>query len=240
MIDLNSKSKESVSDHINGHIDNALTARPEKRRTYLGASSLGKACARSIQYEFLGTPKEKEFSGQTLRIFALGHILEEEAVKWFRQAGFDLRNAKPDGSQYGFETGGGKISGHVDGVICGGPDVGLTWPCLWEMKSANNTKFNAMVKHGVKKANPVYYAQVNLYMAYMDLADNPAVFTVINKNTSQLHHEIITFDGKVAQDTSDKAVRILQAGEQMLPRISDDPSYFQCNWCEFAQRCHYS
>ncbi len=111
-------------------------------------------------------------------------------------------------------------------------------PCLWEAKSANQSRFNSFKKHGVKKTNPQYYAQANLYMAYMELTDAPAVFTVINKNDAEIYHELIPFDAEEAQRISDRAVNIIQAGSQMLPRISDDPGWFECKWCSYAQLCH--
>ena len=240
MIDLNSKSKESVSDDINENIDDAIIGVKRSKRTYLGASMLGKECIRQVQYDFHHTPVDdgKGFSAKTYRIFELGHILEESMVKWFRDGGFDLRNEKPNGEQFGFEAANGVVQGHIDGVFCGGPPV-MKYPALWEAKTMAQTKFNAFKKHGVAKSHPVYAAQVALYQAYMDLSENPAILTAINKNTSELHHEVIPFNGKLAQDTSDRAVRIIQAGEQVLPRISNDPDYYLCKWCDYGQRCHY-
>ena len=241
MINLNSgsqKSKNPQSDTINEHIDAAIVAKHAKqeRRKYLGASSLGKACSREIQYEYLQTPREKGFSGRVLRIFALGHNLEDKIVKDFRNAGYDLRNEK-NGEQFGFSTAGGKISGHIDGVLCGGPE-GIEYPALWECKTMAEKKYNDFVKNGVAKSHPVYAAQVAMYQAYMNLTENPAVLTSVNKNTSAYHHEIIPFNPQLAQETSDKAVNILQAGDVMLPRISDDPGWWQCRFCDFQRRCH--
>jgi hypothetical protein len=245
MINLNSgsqKSKNPQSDTINEHIDAAIVAKREAvpRRKYLGASMLGKSCARAVQYEFLQTKKDpgSDFSARVYRIFQMGHELEEDIVQWFRDAGFDLRNEKPNGEQFGFETAGGLIQGHIDGVFCGAPEGSdLTVPCLWECKSANQSKFNSFKKHGVKKANPQYYAQANLYMAYMELSDAPAVFTVINKNDAEIYHELIPFDAEEAQRISDRAVNIIQAGETLLPRVSDDPGWFECRWCSYQKRC---
>jgi hypothetical protein len=241
MIDLNKSKAKGVSADINRLIDQAILDTPRNKRKYLGASSLGGPCTRQIQYVYLDAPVDegKGFSAKTYRIFSLGHILEDEMVRWFRDAGFDLRNEKKTGEQFGFSIADDRVQGHIDGVICGGPDV-ITYPCLWEAKTMANTKFNAFKKHGVAKSHPQYYAQVALYQAYMDLTDNPAILTSINKNTSEIHHEIIPFDADIAQKTSDKAVRILQAGEQMLPRASNDPDYWLCRFCDFKSRCHYA
>ena len=68
------------------------------------------------------------------------------------------------------------------------------------------------VSKGVTHAKPIYAAQIALYQAYMDatvpgLADNPALFTAINKDTAELHHELVPFDGDLAQRMSDRGVR---------------------------------
>jgi len=239
MIDLNHKKPDDTSARINDLIDAAIINVPQEVRNYLGASSLGKSCSRQIQYEYLKTPKDEGagFSARTYRIFQIGHILEAEIIRYFRNAGFDLRNEKPGGGQFGFEVAGGRIAGHIDGVFCGGPDVGLQYPALWECKTMSAKKWNAFVKHGVAKSSPVYAAQIALYQAYMDLP-NPAVLTAINKDDSSIYHEIVPFDGKLAQDTSDKAVNILKAGTIMLSRISDDPDWFECKWCDYRKQCH--
>jgi hypothetical protein len=36
------------------------------------------------------------------------------------------------------------------------------------------------------------------------LADNPALFTAINKGSAKLHHELVPFDAEVAQRMSDR------------------------------------
>jgi hypothetical protein len=49
-------------------------------------------------------------------------------------------------------------------------------------------------------SKPVYAAQLAVYQAYMEssvagLSANPALFTAINKDTAELHHELVPFDG---------------------------------------------
>ena len=105
-------------------------------------------------------------------------------------------------------------------------------------------KTGVTVKNGVANAKPVYAAQIALYQAYMDasvpgLATNPALFTAINKDTAELHHELVPFDAELAQRMSDRAVRILQATDagDLLPRIARERDFFECRTCAFAQRC---
>ena len=211
-----------------------------ERRKYLGASSIGDECARKIQYRYLNYPIDegRDFSAQTLRIFEFGHVIEEYAAKWLRDAGFDLRTEDSMGKQFGFSIANDEIKGHIDGVICDGP-VAMGYPCLWENKSANDKKFKDFVRHGVTKANPTYAAQLALYQAYMELSENPALFTVVNKNTSEIYYELVPFNAELAQSSSDKAVNILTASKagDILPRIAQNKDFFLCKFCDYRETC---
>ena len=234
-------SPEPTGARINNRIDDALVAARARQRPrdYLGASRIGEPCSRRLVYEFTRTPEDpgKEIKGQSLRIFAAGHVFEDLAIRWLRQAGFDLRTERRDGGQFGFETAGGRIRGHVDGVIVGGPDVGLTWPVLWEHKALNARSWSETAKKGVQISKPIYYGQLQIYMAYMGLG--AALFTALNKNTCELHHEPVAFDPATAQALSDKAVDVLRAADsgELLPRIAASPDFYLCRFCPFAQRC---
>ena len=96
MLDFN--HTPSFADRVNDAVDAALTAENAagRPRDYLGGSRLGHACERALQFEFTATPKDEgqDFSGQVLRIFAIGHELEDLAIRWLRGAGFDLYTQK--------------------------------------------------------------------------------------------------------------------------------------------------
>jgi len=99
------------------------------------------------------------------------------------------------------------------------------------------TKLTDLVKKGLRESKPVYWAQVHIYMAYMELAC--CLFTALNKDTQELYHELVSFDASLAQSTSDKAVNILQATDagQQLPRIAANPDFYLCLCCPYAERC---
>lgn len=251
MIDLNCGSgfvygrdrlaATSPAQRINALIDGALIERNrlQRPRDYLGGSRIGEACARKLVYELTNVPIHggKGFDGRMLRIFDAGHQFEELSIRWLRAAGFDLRDRGQDGRQFGFSIAGGRIRGHVDGVIVAGPDVGITWPALFEHKSLNAKSWADLVKRGVELSKPIYYAQLQIYMAYMDLAT--ALFTAVNKDTQALHHEIVGFDPSTAQALSDKAVHIIRAAEagEVPPRIAENPDFHLCRWCFYAKHC---
>jgi hypothetical protein len=251
MLDLNHNSgfvygrratdPEPLGARINTCVDTALEAERQKQRPrdYLGASRIGEPCARRLVFEFTKTPVDpgKDLEGRTLRIFEAGHVFEDLAIRWLRLAGFDLRTQTREGGQFGFETAGGRIRGHVDGVIVGGPEVGLAWPVLWEHKALKASSWSDTAKKGVRLSKPVYFGQMQIYMAYMGLGS--ALFTALNKDTCELYHEHLPFDPPTAQALSDKAVAVLRAADagELLPRIATSPDFYLCRFCPFSARC---
>ena len=233
MIDFNSVSR--FSDRINQYIDAGLEAVPQEKRSYLGGSRLGVECERALQYEYFHTPKEKGFTGRTLRIFARGHWIESAMLGWLRQGGFIIK-----GEQDGFSSMGDKIAGHIDGVFIGGPESVGPYPRLWECKGVQNKDWKALVKDKLRKQYPVYWAQCQTYMAFMKLTENPAMFSAVNMNTMEIYWEEVQFDLAEAQRLSDKAVRIILACQDgvQLPKISNDPAFYRCKWCAWGGRCH--
>jgi hypothetical protein len=200
-----------------------------------------------LQFEFTATPKDEgaDFGGQTLRIFAIGHALEDLAIRWLRAAGLDLYTRKDDGGQFGFSVAGGRVRGHVDGIVADAPAaLGLRVPALWECKTMNAKNWRETVAKGVAVAKPVYAAQIALYQAYMEatvpgISAAPALFTAINKDTAELLHELVPFDAGLAQRMSDRAVRILRATDagELLPRVATFRDFLDCRFCPWAERC---
>jgi len=250
MLDFN--HTQSFAERLNDVIDRSLQSEnaATPRREYLGGSRIGHSCERALQFEYAGAPKDEgsDFSGKTLRIFSIGHALEYLVVSWLRKAGLELFTRKgnnPDGEQFGFKVANDSIRGHVDGIINSAPEaLNLGVPALWECKTMNAKNWRETVKHGVCASKPVYAAQIALYQAYMDssvpgLAKNPALFTAINKDTAELHHELVPFNADLAQRMSDRAVRILSAcdADELLPRITRDRDHFECRMCSYANRC---
>jgi hypothetical protein len=217
-------------------IDNSLIQSDEEPRQYLGASLLGNKCARCIQFTFLGATPDKPDTGQQKRIFEIGHVLENVMAQWLRNTGFELETRDESGQQFGFTQADGRIQGHVDGILRGGP-LDLKYPVLWEAKTMKSAVWRDLVKDKLEIANPQYFAQVQLYMAYMKLSQ--CFFTSLNKDTAELYHELISFNPATASHYSDRAVAILKATEsnEFLPRIATRPDWFECKMCRFYNTC---
>ena len=260
MIDLNHTSgcqyegpsrAPGIGVAINAAIDAALVARDRAQppRRYVSTSGLGRECLRQIQYDYLAVPKDegREFEPETLRIFEAGHRGEDVVAAWLRAAGFDLRTQRSDGRQFGFSALDGRFRGHIDGCLVGGP-VAMEFPALWENKALGAASWKEVVKKGVVLAKPIYAAQIALYQAYLDLP-NPALFTALNRDTWELHCELVPFDAALAQRASDRAVLIVRASDaqELLPRAAADRSSAICRggktggeWhppCAWQDRC---
>ena len=240
MMDFNSSS--SVSGQISTLIDLGLQKKrsKEKSRQYLGASRLGVSCERALQYEYAQAPVDpgRETEGRILRIFERGHVSESSMVAWLREAGFDLRTHKANGEQFGFSTANGRLQGHIDGVFVGGPE-GFAYPALWESKCLSSKSWRDLEKNKLAVSKPVYAAQVAVYQAYLELYENPAIFTAVNADTMEIYAELVPFDAALAQRMSDRGVKVItttDAGE-LLPRSYTDPTHFECKFCSWQDRC---
>lgn len=234
------KDWQTTSAQFSEILDRTMKAArdADPRRPYLGGSVVGRPCEREIAYQFHGTPMDQGktgFSGQLYRIFDRGHKGEERVASYIRLAGFDLATEKQDGGQFGFYAMGGKFRGHIDGIVLGGP-LPLPYPMLWENKILNNKSWNDTFDNGVKASKPVYYTQMQIYMAYMEL-DN-ALFTAENADSCEIFSEVVPFDADHAQAMSDRAVRIVcSSSPEELARCAREPEDYRCRMCDFAKRC---
>ena len=173
-----------------------------------------------------------------LRIFERGHRTEDMVIRWLRMAGFTLKTEDANGHQFGFSVAGGRLRGHVDGVLIAGPD-GFAYPSLWENKCVNAKSWRDLEKHKLAVSKPIYAAQIRLYQSYLELHEHPALFTAVNADTMEIYAELIPFDAALAQRMSDRGARVITATEagDLLPRSFTDSTHFECKFCAWADRC---
>lgn len=243
MINLNSSS--SLGDRLNDRIDAAmaLAHAAETPREYLGASILGEPCERAVQYRHMRVPPDqgKGFPPRVLRCFERGHWAEAYAIRLLRYAGFVLLENDPEtGGQWEFSALGGQVQGHADGVIVmwrGDGPAPIRLPALWECKCLNNKSWGKSRRDKLRVAHPRYYAQMQLYMGGLGLEQG--LFTSLNADSMDLHHELVPFDQAAYQALLARASRILlaTAAGEMLPRGLGDASRIECKFCDWSERC---
>lgn len=240
MIDLNSSS--CFSDRVNWFVDRAMDARPDKKRDYLGVSAVGGHCERAVQYNALaiqGFIEGKVFEPRVRRIFHRGHQAEDWCVDWMRKAGFLLVNKDNDGNQFEVTFLDGYLRGHCDGIIAHfvGGESPVDLPALWECKCLGSRGWNGLKRDGVRKAYPAYHAQVQLYMYGLEL--ERCVFTALNADTMEMHHELVFADAEEARRMLMRVERIRQAIEhrELLPRGAATETDFTCKFCDYKEMC---
>lgn len=221
-----------------------------------------KGCLRASQYTYLKTEKDFHFSEQQLRVFEFGNAIESLAKNWLRDFGFEILSKDDEGKQIGFSEADGRFRGKVDGIITSinesvytktsifvdhngiimrvYNDFIIHTPIIWECKSANNKNFMMIQEFGIKKIKPEYCNQIYLYQAFLEtkfpgVSKNYALITVVNKDTCSIYNELIGFNTNLAQKTSDRVAKIIEASEKntMLERTKS----FLCNSCHFRKKC---
>ena len=219
-------------------------ARKETPRDYLGFSAIGHPCSRKLWYDLHLDGSAKPHSASTLKMFADGHASEAIQARRFRMVdGVTLWIVDPDtGRQFGFSDLDGRFKGHMDGAIYGLLQAPKAWH-VWEHKCANEKKQAKLLsfksslgeKAALQAWDPVYYAQAVLYMHYSGMDRH--YLTCASPGTRHTISVRTNADTAFALVLRDKAERILNA-RAPLAKLSNDPAWWQCRWCEHHARCH--
>lgn len=202
-------------------------------RYYIGLSGLGNKCLRSLWFTFRWFSKG-ELPGRTNRIFRTGHLAEETMVEDLRSIGIECWNVLDDQDE--FIDLHGYAKGHPDGYARNIPGSEKT-DHLLEFKTMNDKSFKDVVKNGVQKSKPIYYAQMVLYMYKKGLTR--ALFMSINKNDSSYYTERVHANNNFAKELLSKGESVLFSEDfNDFPRIGNDsPSWYECKWCNYKDIC---
>lgn len=205
-------------------------------RSHLGASLIGKPCERALFYDFRWVTRAKH-EGRLLRLFETGQLEEARLVLNLRRVGATVLEVDPDtGRQFRVQAHGGHFGGSLDGVAINLLEAPKTWHVL-EFKTHSNKSFNELVAKTVRESKPQHFAQMQIYMHLMGMTR--AMYMAVNKDNDDLYIERVEVDTKYAKGLLAKAERIIFA-KDAPPRISDDPTWYQCRMCDHAPVCHGS
>ena len=162
---------------------------------------------------------------KTLRTFNIGHALEECMVEWLEKTG-----AKVAMRESGLKNSYGTSLGHIDGIAV---IDGVFY--LLEMKTTNDRRFKEWLKKGVPDN---YFAQVQLYMhhsAQLSSKGNQltkALFLVVNKNTSELHTEVVEYDKVYASLQTERIENLIASDAYPEPHKD-----WSCRFCDHRAVC---
>lgn len=206
-------------------IDDSFKDDDEKPRNYIGASSIGSDCLRQIWYQFKGV-KAESVPPKMRKNWAIGKALEKTIVEWIKQAGFKVETGNlefnHDGAPY--------FKGHFDGFL-----IYRKKKYILEVKTAKNASFGILKRKGLKEWQPIYYSQIQSYMGMSGILN--AVILVLNKDTGDLHDELIEFDAEHYSDLVLKA-KMIHSSPFEPPKINASPLYFKCKMCQYNKVCH--
>lgn len=203
-------------------------------RAHLGASVIGKDCERALWYDFRWVTRPRH-SGRVLRLFETGQLEEARLVRNLRRIGATVLEVDPEtGRQFQVSAHGGHFGGSLDGVAVGLPEAPKTWHVL-EFKTHSNKSFQDLVTKQVQQSKPQHYAQMQIYLHLMGLTR--ALYLAVAKDTDDVYAERVYADAEYAQRLLAKAARVIFT-DRAPPRISDDPTWFQCRYCDHAALCH--
>lgn len=203
-------------------------------RSHMGASGIGKDCARAIWYGFRWFTKP-HFEGRILRLFNRGHLEEARFIALLLSVDVKVFQQDENGKQFRISDAGGHFGGSGDGVAVGLPDIPPGMPCLLEFKTHGEKSFIKVAKEGVKSAKFEHYVQMNTYMRKMNLS--VALYGAVNKNTDELYLEIVPIDTLVGDQFIDRG-RQLVFMPQPPKKINESPGWFECKYCDHKPVCH--
>lgn len=206
----------------------------DEHRNHLGASLIGKECAREIWYDFRWVNKEP-FDGRMLRLFQTGHIQEGRFITYLRGIGCQVWEVDPQtGKQfriYGVQNHYGGSADSV-GILPYFPDL----PILLEFKTHNTKSFTHLVnKESVVLSKPQHFSQMSSYGKHYNF--RYGLYVAVNKNDDDIYYELVELDWRQAYDLTSKAQDIITS-QVPLQRISNNPSYYACKFCSKSNICH--
>ena len=207
-------------------------------RNHLGASEVGEPCWRQLWYKFRWVKLER-FDGRMMRLFNVGHSAEPRFVTYLRGIGFEVREIdEATGKQFRINGANGHYGGSLDGLCKAPARYELSEDIILSLSfKTNNTGqgYDKVSKEALSKAKPKHWAQECQYGYKMGI--RYCIYMIENKNDSDITFKVIELDWNYGRQLEDKATQIINSKEPP-PRISENPSMFDCKFCTFAGICH--
>lgn len=240
MINLSNKDdREKLEEIIEQEINEFCVKLYDdgEHRNHLGASIIGSPCSRQLWYTFRWCQRET-FDGRMHRLFNVGNEAEPRFIKYLKGIGFEIETIDPNtGKQFRMSGVNGHYGGSVDGRAKAPERFNLNKDLIFlaEFKTSNTARFGKVATEGVAKAKPDHYAQACQYGYKFNL--DYCLYLIENKNDSDITVKIFEIDKNYGQVLEKKAEDIIYA--KVPPaRISEQPSYFECKYCDYANICH--
>ena len=135
--------------------------------------------------------------------------------------------------QWAFVDHGGHYAGNSDGRVRG-PDLPEGWGGI-EFKTHSEKSFAELERKGVLTAKRQHYTQMQIYMHYNKLPW--CLYMAVNKNTDAIYTEVVFYKPELAEQYTELAGSLIHS-PTAPQRLSNDPSWFECRFCEYREICH--
>ncbi|WP_158282352.1 hypothetical protein [Azospirillum sp. TSO5] len=236
----------SIPDPTLEAADRALEVKGNRKPgPRLGMGVIGDECARKPFYQIRWVAPVF-FDATSIKRFDDGHRTEDLMAERLRLVqGVTLLTVDPEtGRQFGFKDHGGHFRGFCDGKIIGILQAPKTWH-VWEGKTTNEDKQKKLEKlkadlgekNALRAWDFTYFVQAQLYMHYTGFdrhyltCASPGGRSTVSVRTEA--------DPAEAMRHIAKARRVIFS-DVPPERVSSDPSFFKCRFCDFSEVCHGS
>lgn len=231
---------------INAHIEGVQES---SHRAHLGASVIGKPCARELWYDWRWTLAER-FSGQQLRLFERGNLEEPRFIGYLKAIGVEVWPNNPDaplkdGKPQQWRAGpwhDGHFGGSPDGFGRGLPDLPPGVPFAISCKTHNEKSFGKLKEMGVMGCKFEHFIQEQVYLHHFREAWRMplewCLYMATCKNDDHLHLELLHYSEQIAKNAIERGGNIIYANEPPQ-RIANSPGHFNCKFCHFNRLCHF-
>lgn len=222
-------------------------------RTHMGASMLGRECAREIWYKFRWAVMGGRFEPRMLRLFNRGHLEEPRMIAMLMAIGCEFWQHDDNGDQFRIGWAGGHAGGSGDGVGRGIPDLRADVAFIAEFKTHGEKSFiklagrldewrahradrrSPFTGEGLRLAKMEHFVQMQLYMRKMGLA--AGLYMAVCKNTDDLYAELIVLDPEFADQFLNRAEQLVQAAVPPK-KINESAGFWKCKFCDEHAVCH--
>jgi hypothetical protein len=169
-----------------------------------------------------------------IRLFNRGHLEEARFIAILLTLGCPVYQHDKNGKQFRVSDCYGHFGGSGDGIIFNIPDLPNQY-VLGEFKTHGEKSFLELQKKGVAVSKPEHLIQMNIYMCKMGIP--VGLYMAINKNTDEIHAELLPLQNQVAEFNIEKA-RTLIFTEQPPKKLSESPGFYKCRFCNHRDVCH--
>jgi CRISPR/Cas system-associated exonuclease Cas4 (RecB family) len=196
-------------------------------RPFLGMSEVGHECDLYLWYKFRWC-YDYYLENRILRLFDRGKREEDPVINELGKIGIACFDR-----QESIHAVLGHLRGHIDGKVKGVIEAPKTVHVL-EIKTMSDKYFKAVKKHGLEKSNPIYFAQIQLYMHGTKI--NRGLFIAVNKNDDSWYIERVYYNKDIAEELIRKAEDIIFSQQPPLKRFKS--TWWLCKFCDAREICH--